>query len=258
MKWSDLLLRLRALLVWRRVEHELDEELRFHIEMQTRRNVEAGMDAHEAARRARVQFGGVEQAKENCRDARGIGWIETLLQDVRYALRGFRRTPGFALTVVATIALGLGLNTTLFTIFNAYVLRPVAARDPYSLYLFYWTVKSGEGQRLTWHEFEDFRKQNPAFSEVMGAHFLFARVEGHPLLGEVVTGNYFRMLGAGAALGRTLLPGDDAAPGSEPVIVLSYAAWRRKLDRKSTRLNSSHSQISYAVFCLKKKKKNKR
>ena len=127
---SDLLLRLRALLIWRRVEHELDEELRFHVEMQTRKNRAAGMDAREAARRARVQFGGVEQAKEECRDARGIGWIETLLQDVRYALRGFRRTPGFALTVVATIALGLGLNTTLFTIFNAYVLRPVAVRDP--------------------------------------------------------------------------------------------------------------------------------
>jgi len=228
MKWSDLLLRLRALLVWRRVEHELDEELRFHIEMQTRKNVAAGMDAREAARRARVQFGGVEQAKENCRDARGIGWIETLLQDVLCALRGFRRTPGFALTVVATIALGLGLNTTLFTIFNAYVLRPVAVRDPYSLYAFYWTNKNGDSERLTWREFEDFRKQNAAFSEVMGAHFLFARVEGHPLLGQLVTGNYFRMLGAGAAHGRTLLPGDDAAHGSEPVIVLSYSAWRRK------------------------------
>src|SRR5437660_10011062 len=136
MIWSDLLLRLRALLVWRRVEHELDEELRFHIEMQTRKNVAVGMDAREAALRARMQFGGVELAKAECRDARGIGRIETLLQDVRYALRGFRRTPGFALTIIATIALGLGLNTTLFTIFNAYVLRPVAVRDRYSLYLF--------------------------------------------------------------------------------------------------------------------------
>ncbi len=166
MSWHDLLLRLRALLVWRRVEHELDEELRFHIEMQTRKNVAGGMNAREAARRARVQFGGVEQAKEECRDARGIGWIETLLQDVRYALRGFRRTPGFALTVVATIALGLGLNTTLFTIFNAYVLRPVAVRDPYNLYLFTWMNRKGDGHLFTWQELQDFRNQNPAFSEV--------------------------------------------------------------------------------------------
>src|SRR5258708_941096 len=197
--------------------------------MQTRKNVEAGMNAREAARRARVQFGGVEQAKENCRDARGIGFIETLLQDVRYALRGFRRTPGFALTVVATIALGLGLNTTLFTIFNAYVLRPVAVRDPYSLYLFTWMNRKGDGHEFTWQELQDFRRQNSAFSEVMGVnHVSFARLRGHMLFGNLVTGNYFHMLGVNAALGRTLLPEDAAAPGSEPVVVLSYAAWKNK------------------------------
>src|SRR5271157_4836763 len=143
MNWSDLLLRLRALIFRRRLENELDEELQFHIAMQTRKNLAAGMPPDEARRQARVQFGGVERAKEECRDTRGIRWIETLLQDVRYALRGFRRTPGFALTVVATIALGLGLNTTAFTIFNAYVLRPLSVRDPYSLYQFTWVNRKG-------------------------------------------------------------------------------------------------------------------
>src|SRR6266852_1038804 len=152
MTWSDLLLRLRALLIWRRVEHELDEELRFHIEMQTRKYRAAGMNSREAARRARVQFGGVELAKEECRDARGIGWIESLLQDTRYALRGFRRTPGFALTVVATIALGLGLNTTVFTFFNTYVLQPLNVSDPYSLYSFTWLNRKGDGHLFTWQE----------------------------------------------------------------------------------------------------------
>ena len=169
MNWSDLLLRLRALLVVAAGGARARRGAAVpHRDADAQERRRPGWTAREAARRARVQFGGVEQAKEECRDARGIGWIETLLQDVRYALRGFRRTPGFALTVVATIALGLGLNTTLFTIFNAYVLRPVAVRDPYSLYQFHWTNKSGEGQRFTWREFEDFRKQNPAFSEVMG------------------------------------------------------------------------------------------
>src|SRR6476660_8168374 len=146
MIWSDCRLRIRALLYRRCAEDELDEELKFHLAMQTRRNLDSGMNPRDASLGARVRFGGLVQVKEECRDARGLNLIETLCQDARYALRGFRRTPGFALTVVATIALGLGLNTTVFTIFNAYVLRPVAVRDPYSLYLFHWTIKSGEGQ----------------------------------------------------------------------------------------------------------------
>src|SRR5258705_8663885 len=156
MKWGDLKLRLRALLCRHRAESDLDDELKFHLAMQTRKNREAGMTTDQAGRDAAIQFGGLAQVKEECRDTRGLRFIETLTQDVRYALRGFRRTPGFALTVVATIALGLGLNTTLFTIFNAYVLRPVAVRDPYSLYAFYWTNKNGDGERLTWREFEEF------------------------------------------------------------------------------------------------------
>src|SRR5579864_5754257 len=99
--------------------------------------------------------------------------IDTILQDVRHALRGLRRTPGFAFTVVATIALGLGLNTTVFTIFNVYVLRPLSVRDPYSLYLFTWKNKSGNGHLFTWQEFQDLRKQNLAFSEVVGLDRLF-------------------------------------------------------------------------------------
>jgi predicted permease len=229
MNWSDLFLRLRALVVWRRVERELDEELRFHIATETRRNLAAGLSADDAARAARARFGGIDQAKEACRDARRIRWIETLLQDVRYSMRGFRRTPLFALTVVATIALGLGLNTTLFTIFNAYVLRPLAVRDPYSLYRFTWMNRNGENDRFSWHQFQDFQKQNPAFSEVLGFdHLGFARVEGHAMFGELVTGNYFRMLGVNAVVGRTLFPEDVTAPGSAPVVVLSFKAWRAK------------------------------
>ena len=228
MNWSDLLLRLRALIFCRRVENELDEELQFHIAMQTRKNLATGMSPDEARRRACVQFGGVEQAKENCRDARGVRWMETLVQDARYAIRGSRRTPGFAITVVATVALGLGLNTTVFTIFNAYVLRPLSIRDPYSLFLFTWMNRNGDGHLFTWQEFQDFRKQNPAFSEVVGLDRLLIRVEGHTMFGNLVTGNYFGMLGVNAALGRTLVPEDTVAPGGPPVVVLSFTAWKDK------------------------------
>jgi predicted permease len=232
MNWSDFQLRLRALLFQQTVEDELDEELRFHIEMETRKNIAIGMRSVEARRKVKLQFGGLEQVKEECRDMRGLRFIETTSQDVRYALSGFRRTPGFVVTVVATIALGLGLNTALFTIFNAYVLQPVRVSDPFRLYQFTWANRDLQGHRFSWQEFQDFQQQNPAFSDVVAFNRVsFTRVEGHLMLGNLVTGNYFQMLGVGALRGRTLLPEDTQVPGSTPVAVISADAWTNKFGR---------------------------
>src|SRR5260370_34198072 len=145
MNRQGLLLRLRALTFKKRVERDLEDEVDFHIEMQARKNLLAGMSEAEAARRARIQFGGAAQVMEECRDARGVGLIETTWRDVRYALRGFRRSPNFALTVVATIALGLGVVTALFTVLNAFYLRPIAVHEPHSLYQIFWMDRTGEG-----------------------------------------------------------------------------------------------------------------
>src|SRR5690242_16810080 len=134
MNRHDVWLRLRALMLRKRVEADLDDELEFHMEMEARKNVATGMNEAEARRQAQARFGPGALVKEECRDQRRITFVETLLQDIRYALRGFRRSPAFVLTVIATIALGLGINAAVFTIFNAYVLRPAAVRDPYSLY----------------------------------------------------------------------------------------------------------------------------
>jgi len=231
MTWRDLQLRMRALLFRRRAEEEMDAELRFHLEMQARKHREAGLAELEAGRRARQEFGGVAQVQEECRDGRGIRALETLLQDVRYALRGFRRAPGFAAAAVAIIALGLGLNTAIFTAFDAYVLRPLAVRDPSSLYEFSWTLPNGREHRATPAEFADFRRTSTAFAETLGFDMFFTRVEGHYLFGELVTGNYFTMLGGDAALGRTLTPDDAPAPGTQPVAVLSFTAWKNKFAR---------------------------
>jgi hypothetical protein len=145
MTWNDLTLRVRALVRGSHAEEELEEELQFHLEMQSRQNQSVGKDAREARRLARAQFGNVAFVKEECRDMRGIRPIDDALADVRYAFRSFRRAPTFALTVVATIALALGLNTALFTIFNAYVFHPAAVHDPDKIYRYTWTNR-GQGR----------------------------------------------------------------------------------------------------------------
>jgi predicted permease len=229
----DWLLRLKALVFWRRVEEELDDELRFHLAMEARKYIARGVLDEEAERLARLQFGGLEQVREECRTVRGTELVSTLSQDVRFALRSFARSPGFVLAVVGTIALALGLNSALFTLFNAYVLRPLSIRDPYSLYSLVWVDRSSRGHDLTWNEYRDFKRDNDEFSEVAGVRFLFARIEGHPMKGQLVTGNYFEMLGVGAALGRVLYPEDAATPNREPVMVLNYSTWRDKFGSRS-------------------------
>ena len=225
MTLPDLWLRLRALLFPKRVETDLEDEIAFHFEMEVRKHIASGMSEEEARRRARARFGPDALVKEECRDERRIHWIETLIQDIRYAMRGFRRAPAFTLTVVATIALGLGINTAVFTIFNAYVLRPVAVRDPYSLYEFFWITRGGE-RSFTEQEHRELRRMDLPFSDFYANRNLQVRLNGRISYGELVSGNYFRMLGVPAALGRTLIPADSSAPGREPVAVLSYSAWQ--------------------------------
>jgi len=228
MNWNDLLLRCRALAFRDRVEQDLEEELELHIAMQARKNLASGMTEAEAVRLARIEFGGTAQIKEECRDARRIGLIETTWQDVRYAVRGFRRAPVFVLTVTATIALGLGLNTALFTVFDATYFRPVPVRDPHSLYDLSWTDRAGAGHGFSWPEYQEFLSANPAFRDALAYRYTEARLDGRNLTGLLVTGGYFQMLGAGVAMGRMLLPEDSPAPGSEPVIVLSHSTWRNR------------------------------
>src|SRR5579864_124455 len=226
---KDLILRLRALFLRHRVEHDLDDELEFHIAMQVRKNLASGMSEAEARRLARIEFGASDAlVKDRCRDERRINFFETLFQDIRYALRGFRRTPLFAITVIATIALGLGINTAVFTIFNAYVLRPMSVRDPYSLYSFHWLNQQRFFAAATLADLETLRRQPGPFTDTFATHDLQLRVDGRMTYGELVTGDFFRKLGAGPVLGRVLVPEDSSAPGREPVMVLSFNCWKTR------------------------------
>src|SRR5213079_3121950 len=128
--WSRVRSWVRAMLQRSRMESEMDVELRFHVEAFAEDLVRNDVPREEALRRARIEFGGIERAKEECREARGISFIDSLFQDLRFGLRMLRKNPGFTATAVLALALGIGVNTTAFTVFDAVALRPRAVKDP--------------------------------------------------------------------------------------------------------------------------------
>ncbi|HLW77705.1 MAG TPA: FtsX-like permease family protein, partial [Bryobacteraceae bacterium] len=221
-------LRLRALLFRSRTERELAEELAHHIELQARKNLASGLSDTDARRAARAQFGPDALIKDECRDQRRINFFETLLQDIRYAFRGFRATPLFAITVIATIALGLGINAAVFTFVNSYVLRPLAVRDGRSLYQFYWLNQERKPVSTTLDDYETLRRQPNPFSDTFPVDFLPVRIDAQKAYGELVPGDFFEKVGIGPAMGRVLIPSDSAQPGSGAIIVLSYSFWQSR------------------------------
>ena len=131
---SDLFFRLRSLLRREAVDNELDEELRFHLEQQVEKHVRGGLTREEALRRTRLEFGALGRVKEDCRESRGIGFLETTVQDIRYALRQLSKTPAFTVTVLLTLVLGIGANAAIFTLVNAVLLKNLPVVDPGTLY----------------------------------------------------------------------------------------------------------------------------
>jgi predicted permease len=229
-----LRLRVRALFAPRRVERELDDELAFHIEREAQKLLAAGARPEEARARARARFGSASLTADECRDVRGADFVDASLRDVRDALRSVRRAPLVAVTIVATIALGLGLAAAAFTLFNAIVLRVDAVRDPGALFAVEKTRSAGSAAgssdrpRFSLQEYEDLRSQTGVFDGVFAQlPDITSRIDGRMMEGHLVTGNFFEVLGVEAALGRTLNPLDAARHAGRPVIVLSHAGWSR-------------------------------
>jgi predicted permease len=232
-------IRLRALVSPRVMEEELDEELRYHLDAEIARNIAAGMTPNDARLAARRAFGNSTQLKEEVRDGWGRRWLEHLGQDTRYAWRAFRRAPVFSFTVIGTIALALGLNTTAFTVFEAYALRPAAVRDPGSLVQLTWSDRSGAGHAFSWRDYQTMRTDRDVLAELFAYRLAFMRIDSTPSFGQLVTGNYFTMLGVGSSLGRTLIPSDASAPHTGAVVVLSHAAWKSRFGGDSSILGQS-------------------
>jgi predicted permease len=224
---------LRATLAKPAAERDLDDEIRLHLDLETEKNIRAGMTPEEARRQARIAFGGIEATKEAHREARGVSWLEDGVADVRYALRAFRHSPVLATAAVVTLAVGIGANTAIFSAVNAVMLRPLPFANADRL------VSLGEDNpEFHWHHGQvapanmlDWKDQVPAFADV-AAYVDYTTTttltgEGEPQLlrSAQVTGNFFSVLGVDARLGRTLRPEETWQP-SALVEVISDRLWR--------------------------------
>ena len=229
--WNILRSRVRSLFLRRRRDADLSEELQLHIDRETDRRHESGLPARAARQQALRTFGGVEQIKDVCRDARGTELFHSVLRDVRYACRSFRRAPLVALTIVTTIGLGLGLVTVVFTFFNASIFRADDVRDPHELFVVERLPSANaDTVHVTRAEYEAFVRETGVFSDAFAmTPDIDTWVEGRRMEGPLVTGNFFHVLGVSAARGRTLNPSDDE-PGAPPAVVLSHRAWSRNFE----------------------------
>lgn len=214
-----------------RLENEMDEELGFHIETYAEDLMGKGIAREEALRRARVEFGGVERTKEECRDARGVSVVESLIQDLRFGLRVLLKNPAFTAIAVLTLGLGIGATTAIFCIVNTVLLKPLAVQDPSRLV----DVQEewhGLFPDLSVGNFTDVQRQSTAFASICASHngsFNLA-TEGAPerVQGEYVTAGYFETFGVQPIAGRIFAAEEDQ-PGRAQVVILSERLWRTHL-----------------------------
>ena len=214
------------------LEDRLDDEIRFHVEQQTEKNRRAGMAPDEARRQALIRFGGVEQMREGTRDVFRAVRIEHLVHDVRYGLRSLRRHPGFTAMAVLSLAIGIGANAAIFGVVQTTLFRVSPIAQPETLVNIYET-EGGRGFNPMSHpNIEDLRRgTTQVFSGIAASTFFPVPIDGDGtariVMGEVVTGGAFALLGVEPLLGRAILPEDDIARGGHPVVMLSYGYWQR-------------------------------
>ena len=232
--FRELAARLRQLLVWRREDAETAMELRFHLEMEEEKNLRAGLPPREAHRQAHVRLGGTEAVREAVRDAHGTRLLEDLIRDLGYAFRAARGSPVFTLAAVVSLAIPIAFNTTVFSVVDAVLFRPLPVARPAQLVDVWTGLPELPYTTTSYPDYVDLRAENDVLTDV-AAHapmLAVAWVDGNTtfVLGETVTGNYFDLLGVRPVLGRLLAPADDD-PAAPRVAVISSGLWERLFDR---------------------------
>ena len=225
--------RAKALVAGERLNRQLDAEVRFHIEMETEKHVRQGMTPEAARLHALRRFGPMERHKEETRDARGVHWVEHLVQDVKYGARTLRKNPGFAVLAVLTLGLGIGANTAMFSVINGVLLKPLPYDNGDRLVLIQQSTPLLNQQNfgVSIKELYDYRAQLASFDGLVEFHQmsfdLLRRGEPDRVATGVVSPNFFDVLGIKPILGRTFVDSDDDH-GSEPVLVLGHAYWQAR------------------------------
>jgi predicted permease len=243
MTWLRVFIhRLRGLFLKRKMDRELEDEIRAHLEMQIEDNLRQGMSPDEARYQALRKFGGVEQVKESYRDRRSLAVVDSTFQDLRYALRMLRRSPGFAAVAVLTLALGIGANTAIFSMFEGVVLAPLPYREAERLVVVWQSNPQTPLIFPSAPDFEDWRRNARSF-EQMAAILSNARDLTNPgapehLSGREISSGFFSMLGVKLIAGREFSSQEDQR-GGNPVVIISNRLWRDRFGASREALGRS-------------------
>jgi len=228
MSWLS---RLRDTFRTGRLDDELDEELRSHLEMRVADNIASGMTPADARHDAHKRFGNSTLLKEDARETDIIGWLDTVAGDLRYATRVLRKNPGFTLTAILTLALGIGANTAFFSVVNGVLLNPLPYPQPELLVTLHESKPNFLSGSISYSNFFDWQKDNHSFSSMA-----IARDYGFSLTGlgdaeqldaKFISSDYFLVLGANPVIGRTFAPGEDKI-GTAPIALIGAGFWKRK------------------------------
>jgi predicted permease len=229
------------LLPWRRrrLERDLDRELRYHLDSRIDELRRSGLSEADAHRRAVLELGGSAQVQEEVRDVWISRWFDNRARDLRYAGRALRRSPGFTATALLSLALGIGANAAVFSLVDQVLLRRLPVTEPERLVHLDWngnslsTAQWGTGHRMSYSLCRELQEQHHVFDGVFcryptGVNVSTGQTQ-EPVDAEIVSGSYFSVLGVRPVVGRLLDPSDDLEPGAHPVVVLSYNYWRHRL-----------------------------
>ena len=243
---------LRNLFSSRRVEGDLDEEVRAHLEMLTEENIHRGMSPQQARRTAHIEVGGVEQLKEQVREERIGGWLRSVIADCRYGVRQLRKNPGFTAVAILTLALGIGATTAIFSVVYGVLLRPLPYADASRIMAIFEVTSAGNPSRLADPNFDDFRDQNRSFQAIAKYGEDVASVSGssEPTRTTIasVSPEFCKVFGIQPILGRDF-SSSDAKKGAAPTVLVSYGYWKQYLGSPRD-LSQPHLKIEGAIFSV--------